>query len=125
MKINIVVQNNKATLPELLNDIANSLQAIAKDYKPGSWDRVTFDSKFARVEITELLEENKGRKLTYLSPAYFDEVVYRIENAEGFVEIGISDPDEWLREFKKYRPAINSISLEHQRSNRYRVSANI
>ena len=64
-------------------------------------------------------------KIKYLSNQYFDEIIYRIENSEGHVIIGVSDKDHWLNEFKKYRPEIKSINLEHQKANRYIVSANI
>lgn len=64
-------------------------------------------------------------KFIYLSQAYFDEIIYRVENAEGFVTIRVSDPEEWIREFKKARPAITSIQLEHIAENRYNVSANV
>jgi hypothetical protein len=65
------------------------------------------------------------KKLSYLSPHYFDEIVYRIENDYNAVKIGVDDPEKWLSEFKKHRPAISSIKLTHIRGNIYEVSADI
>lgn len=67
------------------------------------------------------------RKFEYLTPAYFDELIYRMENTEGFIYIGVRDEEEWLREFRKHKPWISSIKLEKvpQTLNVYIPSADI
>lgn len=61
----------------------------------------------------------------YLTLAYFDELVYRVENSDSDVVIGVEDKDKWIEEFKKARPLITSIELIHVKGNRYKVSANV
>jgi hypothetical protein len=58
--------------------------------------------------------------LIYLSKEYFDEIVYRIENADGEVIITVRDPQEWLDAFKKEKPYIKSIALDQTIGNRYK-----
>jgi hypothetical protein len=69
-------------------------------------------------------------KLAYLSPEYFDEIIFRIENEGSGTPvppcvINVRDKDEWINEFKKVKPLIRSIELTHINGMKYRVSANI
>lgn len=83
------------------------------------------DNKYEPLGPAAYLSEPK-RKLEYLSPAYFDEIIYRHENAVGFTPyIGVRDVDEWMEAFRKHSPLITTARLEHIKGNAYSFHADI